>query len=102
VEVNVVDGQLTEDRVVKLRSQGRSYGAVAKMLGLRDALDAYGVFCRAGRRRPPVERDLLRDQELEQLDTRTDRLRARGYLSKEQLEARLRALVRLRQMVLAP
>jgi hypothetical protein len=99
--VNVVDGQLTEDRVVKLRSQGRSYGAIAKMLGLRDALDAYRVFCRALRGRPPVERDLLRDQELQRLDTLTDRLRARGYWSQEQLEDRLRALVRLRQMVLA-
>ena len=37
-------GELTEDRVVQLRSQGRSYGAIAKLLGLGGGYDAYGQY----------------------------------------------------------
>jgi hypothetical protein len=97
-----MDGQLTEDRVVQLRSQGRSYGAIAKLLGLRGGPDAYDTSCRALRGRPPAEQALLREQELHRLDTLTGGLRAQQHLSEEELADWLGALARLRQMAPAP
>jgi hypothetical protein len=98
----MVEGRITDDRVVQLRSQGRSYGAIAKLLGLRGGQDAFHAFRRALRRRPPAEQDRLREDELRRLDTLTERLHADNHLREEEREAKLRAVVRLRHMVTAP
>ena len=94
-------GQLTEDRVVQLRSQDRSYGAIARVLGLRDGYDACEVFRRALRRHPPAEQARLREEELDRLDILSEALLVLPYLSEHGRASSLQALARLRQMVLA-
>ena len=48
----MVETEPNDDRVLELRSQGHSFGAIAKTLGLDQPSDAHDAFHRALRRRP--------------------------------------------------
>ena len=93
----MVRPQTIEDRVVELRTQGHSYGAIAKTLGLDQPQQAQSAFHRAVRERPRHEQRLLRDQELDRLDQLSQQIRTLPHLTDEQVTARLRAVDRLRR-----
>lgn len=89
--------QTIEDQVVELRTQGHSYGSIAKTLGLDQPQQAQRVFHRAIRQRPPHEQKLLRDQELNRLDELTQQIRTLPHLTNQQVTARLQVVERLRR-----
>ena len=92
----MVQPQTIDDRVLELRSQGRSYGAIARELGLDQPRDAHDAFRRAVRSRPAPEQTVLRNQELDRLDELSEQIRTLPHLTAEQVAAQLRVVTRLR------
>jgi hypothetical protein len=93
----LVQHQTIDDRVLELRSQGRSHGAIARELGLHQPRDAHDAFRRAVRRRPAPEQTMLRNQEQGRLDELSEQIRALPHLTAEQVAAQLRVVARLRR-----
>jgi hypothetical protein len=93
------DASATEpdERALHLRELGRSYGAIAKELGLDRPLDARSAFVRAVRQHPPVRRSELFERERERLDVAEARIRTRDRDEPETMARRLKALTRLRR-----
>ncbi len=90
-----------EDNVLDLRVQGRSFAGIAKTLGLSRPCQANDAFNRAVRRKPPAERDALRNQELTRLDALADGVRAHPEVGADGVARRLRTVARLKAMLLA-
>jgi hypothetical protein len=86
-----------EDRTVELRQEGRSWVAIADLLGYeRGAYEAFRAFKRALRRRPADEQRSLRQEELARLISMEDGFRADPRLSPEELNRCLSAISALR------
>ena len=96
----MADTDANDDRVLELRSQGQSFGTIAKTLELDSPRDAHDAFHRALRRRPPAEQAVLRDQEVVRLDTLSRRLQGRPHLTDENLAAQLRVVGRIRDQLI--
>ena len=62
------------DRVIELRSEGRSFASIAETLGLQRSLDAFGLFIDAVAQRSPAEQTRLRAEENKRLDTLEQRV----------------------------
>jgi hypothetical protein len=60
---------LVGDRVIELRSEGKSFASIAESVGLARGLDAFGAFVAAVETRPPAEQTRLRAEENQRLDT---------------------------------
>ena len=88
--------QTIDHRVLELRSQGRSYGAIARELGLDQPRDAHDAFRSAVRSRPGPEQTVLRNQERHRLDELSEPIRTLPHLTTEQVAAQLRVVARLR------
>jgi hypothetical protein len=88
-------------KVVELRASGRSFGAIAKLLGLTHARDACLAFNRGIRARPAAELARLRKQEVARLDKLATRVAARAELSGDEVTRRLQKVERLRSDLLA-
>ena len=88
------------DRVVALRSEGKSFDVIARTVGMARSLDAFGLFVDTVAGRPETERAKLCDQEnrrLDALEERTTALaesteRTRKLGSLEKLRLRLAAI----------
>jgi hypothetical protein len=89
-----------DEQVVGLRTQGRSFAAIARTLGLEGARQAHEAFSGALRRRPAPERAELREAESVRLEALAESTRAREDLTPEQVNKRLRTIERLRQTVM--
>jgi len=93
------DGESVGDQVVTLRSEGKSFGAIAKTVGVPKSLDAFALFVDTIAGRPARERDRLCAEENKRLDTlqrRTTKLtdeaeRTRKLASLQKLRQRLAA-----------
>jgi len=93
------DASSVGDQVVTLRSEGKSFGSIAKVIGVPRGLDAFGLFVDAIATRPARERARLRAEENRRLDTlqrRTTKLtddaeRTRRLASLQKLRQRLAA-----------
>lgn len=87
------------ERVVTLRSQGKSFVAIAKDVGVTRSVDAFRLFVDTIAARPVRERDKLRAEEnkrLDALEQRTSKLtdeaeRTRKLASLKKLRQRLAA-----------
>jgi hypothetical protein len=91
------DDATLEDRTVELRQDGKSWVAIADLLGYeRGAYEAFRAFKRAIRRRPPEEQRNLRQQELGRLISMEEGFRADPRLSPEELARCLGAISALR------
>jgi hypothetical protein len=90
-----------DEQALDLRVQGKSFPAIAEALGYERPLMARQAFIRALRRKPEAVRADLRRQELARLDAMADVFRSSKNLSGEEIAQRLRALNRLRGMLLA-
>ena len=87
------------DRVIALRSEGRSFAEIAKEIGAKRSLDAFGVFVDAIARRPAAERKKLRAEENKRLDVLERRMRQNG--DAEERDRKLASVQRLRQRLAA-
>jgi hypothetical protein len=87
-----------EEQVLLMRREGRSFGAIAKALGLDRAREAHEAFLRALRRLPRHEQDAVRTEELERLDRLARRLRE-DSVDDADVERKLRVVDRLRRAV---
>ena len=93
------DEQVLGDRVIALRSEGKSFAAIAKAVGVTRSLDAFTLFVSAVADKSPSEQKRLRAEEngrLDSLEKRTKRHpdeteRARKLASIRKLRQRLAA-----------
>src|ERR1700736_6183089 len=90
----------TDDRVLELRIQGRSFATIATAVGLVRPSRANEAFNRAMRRKPVSERNGLRRQELGRLDALANVVRADVTLEPKDKARRLRTIDRLRAMLM--
>jgi hypothetical protein len=90
---------LVGDRVIALRSEGSSFAAIAKTIGVERSSDAFGVFLDAVARRPAAEKKELRAEESKRLDALERRLRKNG--DADQRERKVASLGKLRQRLAA-
>jgi len=87
------------EQVITLRSDGQSFAAIAKAVGLQKSRDAFGVFVDAVKRRPTSERKRLRAEENGRLDTLERRTRRDSDAG--DLDRKLAAIVQLRERLAA-
>jgi len=87
----------TDQDVLALREEGRSFSAIARQLGVRRAKDVYATFHRTLASRPEGERGELVRRELERLAVLEVRIRSRDATSPEKLARRLEALEHMRR-----
>lgn len=90
----------SDDRVLELRIQGRSFATIATTVGLVRPSRANEAFNRALRRKPVSERDGLRREELGRLDALANGVRADTALAPRDKARRLRTIDRLRAMLM--
>jgi hypothetical protein len=96
----VSDGVARDDEALRLRVQGKSFAAIAGVLGYGRAYEANEAFNRALRRRPLHEQATLRVGELARLEAMADGIHDSRGLSPDEIASRLRAVERLRAMLL--
>jgi hypothetical protein len=89
-------------RALDLRLGGRSFGAIAQLLGYERASQANDAFNRALRRRTPDEQVDIRDHEQLRLDAMAAQVRASEQLTAEEIDQRLATVERLRATLLRP
>jgi hypothetical protein len=94
-----VDEPALADRVVLLRSEGQSFAAIAKTVGLGRSMEAFTMFVDEVAQRPPAEQARLRAEENSRLDTLEARTRART--DADELDRKLEMIVELRQRLMA-
>ena len=87
------------DRVIALRSEGRSFAAIATTIGVGRSLDAFGLFVEAVARRPAAQRTKLRAEENKRLDVLERRMRQNGDPAER--DRKLASVGRLRQRLAA-
>ena len=84
-----------DDVALQLRAQGRSFGGIAKQLGMEQTWLAVAAFNRALRRQSPDEQERLRVQEAEKLTKLTQAVETNDTLDDETRQRRLAAVERL-------
>jgi len=90
-----------DERVLALRAEGRSFGAIARELSLENAAAAYDVFQQALRNAPAPRRANLQLGELERLDRLAAQLREKHVTGESTAADQLLAISRLRALELA-
>jgi AraC-like DNA-binding protein len=90
-----------DDQALELRVKGKSFTAIATALGYERPLEAREAFIRALRRKPEDVRADLRHQEMGRLDAMADVFRSKQELDGDEIAQRLRAVDRLREMLMA-
>ena len=87
------------DRVIELRTEGSSFAAIAKAIGVDRSLDAFGVFVDAIGRRPAAERTKLRAEENKRLDVLEKR--TRQNVDETERDRKLASVAKLRERLAA-
>jgi hypothetical protein len=95
------DAHTLDDRVLELRASGETFMAIARQLGFETIRNAREAFNRALRRKPPVEQDSLRHQELAHLDAIAEGVRAAGRYGPEDSARLLAKVEQMRTTLLA-
>src|SRR5258708_5440770 len=90
-----------DERVLEARSQGLPFGAIAREFAMPGPGDAYQAFRRAFRRHSLLDRARLRQEELARLEYLRTVVQNSADLAPEVLQARLGAIQRMRDAVLA-
>jgi transcriptional regulator len=98
----MTDQSASDDRVLELREQGRSFSAIAKLIGYTKATEAPTAFNRALRRRTKKEQAALGKAEIARLDQLEKTVRADADLGDVETARKLKAVDRLRSLTLAP
>ena len=88
---------LTQDkRVLALRADGRSFGAIARELRFENAAAAYDAYQQALWNTPPLRRASLQLQEIERLDRLAAQLREQRGGGEPNAAGQILAIERLR------
>jgi hypothetical protein len=87
------------DRVIQLRADGTSFGAIAKELSLGKSRDAFAVLVSALATLPAAEQRAVRAQERKRLDALEKRTKDRSDGS--ELTRKLDVIAQLRRQLLA-
>jgi hypothetical protein len=87
------------DRVIALRSEGSSFTAIAKTIGVKRSSDAFGVFLDAVGRRSAAEKKKLRAEENKRLDVLERRLQQND--DADQRDRKVESLRKLRKRLAA-
>ena len=90
----------SDDRVLELREQGRSFSAITKLVGFEKATEAPTAFNRALRRRPKKDQAALGKAETARLDQLEKTVRADADLGDVETARKLKAVDRLRSLTL--
>jgi len=90
-----------DDRVLALRSEGRSFGRIAKTVGLADGRAALDAFHRSLRRQAPDRQAALRRAELARLAKLSVHLDHCASFDPAELNRQRRVVERLRDLLLA-
>jgi hypothetical protein len=90
-----------DKRVLALRADGRSFGAIARELCLEDAASAYAAYQQALWNAPPPRRANLQLQEIDRLDRLAAQLREQHAGGESHAAGQLLAIERLRSRQLA-
>jgi hypothetical protein len=91
-----------DERVLELRGQGRSFSAIAQLVGYSAATEAPTAFNRALRRRSAAEQKKLSAAEVKRLDELEKKVRSDGDMGDAAVEKKLKAVAHLRALTLAP
>lgn len=81
------------DQVIALRSEGKSFGSIAKAIGVERKLDAFRLFLDGIAGRKPAEQKKLRAEEAKRLDALERRAR-----ENTDVDARDRALASIAKL----
>jgi uncharacterized membrane protein len=95
------DTSTRDEQALDLRVQGKTLSAIATTLGYERPIKAREGFNRALRRKPEAVRANIRQQEMARIDAMADVFRSSENLNSKEIAQRLRALDRLREMLLA-
>lgn len=87
------------ERIIELRTGGKSFAAIAKLIGAARSVDAFNEFVDAVRRRPAAEQKKLRADETGRLDALEER--TRRVTTGDDLDRKLASIGKLRER-LAP
>jgi hypothetical protein len=85
------------ERVIVLRSEGRSFAEIAKTVGVKRSQDAFKLFVDAVEQRPIPDRKKLRAEESARLDVLERRIR--HNTDADQRERKLASLGKLRRLL---
>lgn len=91
---------VSDSQALQLRQEGKTFIAIAKLLGYEMARDALFAFNRALRRHSPAEQADLRRDEMARLQSITDSIQARTDLTPEEQASRLQSVERMRARLL--
>src|SRR5690349_14234828 len=91
-----------DERVLELRVQGRSFSAIAQLVGFSAATEAPTAFNRALRRRSKAEQKKLGAAEVKRLDELEKKVRSHGEIGDAAVENKSKAVAHLRALTLAP
>ena len=91
--------EAVDDRVLRLRGEGRAYSRISRDLGLDRDADAQKAFVRALRRLPIPDAKRVRAEELSRLDRLATRVRDDAEQSDTDRDRRLKTIERLRTRV---
>lgn len=91
-----MDTTVKDSRVLELRQAGKSFRAIAKVVGYERPRDVWLAFNRGLRRHAPEEQAKLRSDELGRLQALTDSVETKADLTPEQVTRRLASLERMR------
>jgi len=92
--------QRVDDRVIELRSKGKSFASIAKLIGADHSVDVFRMFVAELSRRPPAEQTKLRAEENARLDALERR--TRDNPDPAERERKLASIKKLRRRLVAP
>ena len=93
------DEQALGDQVIALRSEGKSFAAIAKTIGVKRSLDAFTLFVSAVAAQSPAEQKRLRAEENGRLDTLEQR--TQRHPDETERDRKLASIRKLRQRLAA-
>jgi hypothetical protein len=91
--------EAVDEKVLRLRGEGRAYARISRDLGLARAADAQQAFQRALRRLPATDAQRVRDEEVSRLDRLAARIRADTTRNEMDRARQLKTVDRMRSEV---
>jgi hypothetical protein len=88
-----------DEKVLRLRGEGRAYARISRDLGLDRAADAQQAFQRALRSLPAADAERVRGQEMSRLDRLAERVRADNTRNETDRARQLKTIKRLRSQI---
>ena len=91
--------ETVDEKVLRLRGEGRAYARISRDLGLARGADAQRAFARALRRLPTPDATRVRSEELSRLDRLAERVRGDTEQKDVDRSRRLKTIERMRSEI---